>query len=192
VHGYGLGGGFELALRCKTVVAHNEAIIGLPETLVGLIPAGGGTTEMRRRTNGDAKRLCAAASALAGGRKFMAAQARKFDFLRSADVVTANPDSLLFRALHAERNELPHVEWTPAPPMTAGMIDAEINQMRADKELGEYGESIATEIKHIFVKSTSEAHALEMEIEGFLKLMGKPRTHLRIRHMLETGKPVSN
>jgi 3-hydroxyacyl-CoA dehydrogenase len=192
VHGYGLGGGFELALRCRTVVVHNEAMVGLPEVLVGLVPAGGGTAEMRRRTNGDVKRMCAAAVSLAGGRKYLAASARKADFIRSTDLITANPDSLLFRALHVQREEPQQMEWTSTPPMVAGMIDTEIDKMTREGELGEYGEVIAGEIKHVFVKSTSEAHALEMEIEAFLRLMGKPRTHLRIRHMLETGKPVNN
>jgi 3-hydroxyacyl-CoA dehydrogenase len=192
VHGYALGGGFELAMRCRTVVAFSAAMLGLPEALVGLVPAGGGAAEMRKRTNGDAKQLCAAAANLAAGRKFMAAGARKVEYLRGTDVLAVNPDSLLFKALHADRDERPQVSWTPAPPMVAGMIDSEIEKMRSTNEIGEYGAVVAGELKQIFAKSASEAHALEMEIESFLKLMGKQRTHLRIRHMLETGKPVNN
>jgi len=192
VHGYALGGGFELAMRCRTLVAHTEAIIGLPEVLVGLIPAGGGTAEMRKRTNGDAKQLTAGATLLAAGRKSMAAQARKSELLRGTDVISPNPDDLLFRALHADRTERPKVSWTVAPPMVAGMIDVEIDKLRASNEIGEYGEVLAGEVKHIFVKSESEKHALEMEIEAFLRLMGKARSQLRIRHMLEHGKPVNN
>ncbi|MEO7454183.1 MAG: 3-hydroxyacyl-CoA dehydrogenase/enoyl-CoA hydratase family protein [Fimbriimonadales bacterium] len=192
VHGYALGGGFELAMRCRTVVAYAEAMLGLPETLVGLVPAGGGAAEMRKRTNGDAKQIAAAAANLIAGRKFMAAGARKLEYLRGTDIIAVNPDSLLFNALHADRDERPHVSWTQAPPMVAGMIDTEIEKMRSTNEIGEYGAVIAGEIKHIFSKGASEAHAMEMEIESFLKLMGKPRTHLRIRHMLETGKPVNN
>lgn len=192
IHGYALGGGFELAMRCRTVVAHAEAIVGLPEVLVGLVPAGGGTTEMRKRTNGDAKHLASGAATLGAGRKAMAAQARKHEFLRGTDVISPNPDDLIFKALHADRTERPHVTWTTAPPMVAGMIDTEIDKLRASNEIGEYGEVLAGEVKQIFVKSESEQHALEMEIEAFLRLMGKQRTHLRIRHMLEHGKPVNN
>lgn len=192
MHGYGLGGGFELAMRCRTVVAYAEAMLGLPEALVGLVPSGGGAAEMRKRTNGDVKKLCAAASALSSGKKFMSALARKSDYLRGTDVIAVNPDSLLFMALHADRDDRPHLSWTPAPPMLAGMIDSEIEMLRSTNEIGEYGAVIAGEIKHLFVKSASEAHALEIEIESFLKLMGKQRTHLRIRHMLETGKPINN
>jgi 3-hydroxyacyl-CoA dehydrogenase len=147
---------------------------------------------MRKRTNGDAKQIAAAAANVAAGRKFMTAGARKQEYLRGTDILAVNPDSLLFKALHADRDQRPHVSWTPAPAMVAGMIDSEIEKLRATNEIGEYGAEIAGEIKHIFSKSASEAHALEMEIESFLKLMGKQRTHLRIRHMLETGKPVNN
>jgi len=192
LHGYALGGGFELAMRCRTVVAHTEAMVGLPEVLVGLVPAGGGTAEMRKRANGDAKILASTAAMLASGRKEMAAKAKKCAFLRGTDIVSPNPDDLLFRALHADRSEQPRVSWSMAPPMVAGMIDTEISRMRAANEIGEYGEVLAGEVKHIFVKGQSEKHALELEIEAFLRLMGKPRTHLRIRHMLEHGKPVNN
>ncbi|MDQ2986632.1 MAG: 3-hydroxyacyl-CoA dehydrogenase/enoyl-CoA hydratase family protein [Armatimonadota bacterium] len=192
VQGYGLGGGFELAMRCRTVVAFAEATVGLPEVWVGLVPAGGGTAEMRKRTNGDAKQLCVGAMTIAAGKKVMAAQARKSELLRGTDIVAVNPDSLLFRALHADRSERPQVSWTPAPPMLAGMIDNEIEKLRSTNELGEYGAVVAGEAKHIFVKSTSEAHALELEIDAFLRLMGKQRTHLRIRSMFEHGKPVNN
>lgn len=192
IHGFALGGGMELAMRCRTVVAFAEAMIGLPEALVGLVPAGGGTAEMRLRTNGDAKQICSGAVAVGFGKKAMAASARRCELLRATDVVAANPDSLLFHALHADRPERPATDWQPAPSMAAGMIDTEIEKAREANEIGEYGASIATEVKHIFVQSRNEEHALEMEVEAFLRLMGKPRTHLRIRHMLEHGKPVNN
>ncbi|HEX2239992.1 MAG TPA: enoyl-CoA hydratase-related protein [Actinomycetota bacterium] len=43
VFGFALGGGFELALSCDLIVASDDAVFGLPEATVGLIPAGGGT-----------------------------------------------------------------------------------------------------------------------------------------------------
>ena len=44
VFGFALGGGCELALSCDLIVAADDAVFGLPELLVGLVPAGGGTT----------------------------------------------------------------------------------------------------------------------------------------------------
>jgi enoyl-CoA hydratase/carnithine racemase len=49
VAGYALGGGFELALSCDLIVADKTAVLGLPETSVGLVPGGGGTQLVARR-----------------------------------------------------------------------------------------------------------------------------------------------
>ncbi len=49
VFGYALGGGFELALSCDLIVAAEGATVGLPEVLVGLLPAGGGTQLLTRK-----------------------------------------------------------------------------------------------------------------------------------------------
>ncbi|MFJ9564482.1 enoyl-CoA hydratase/isomerase family protein [Streptomyces fuscichromogenes] len=49
VHGYALGGGFELALSCDVIVADDTAVVGLPEVSVGVIPGGGGTQLLPRR-----------------------------------------------------------------------------------------------------------------------------------------------
>ncbi|MCS6784844.1 MAG: enoyl-CoA hydratase [Candidatus Caldarchaeum sp.] len=48
VEGYCLGGGFELALSCDLVVAAEDAVFGLPEVNLGLIPGGGGTQRVSR------------------------------------------------------------------------------------------------------------------------------------------------
>lgn len=44
VAGYALGGGYEIALSCDVIVADPGATVGLPETTVGVIPGGGGTS----------------------------------------------------------------------------------------------------------------------------------------------------
>jgi enoyl-CoA hydratase/carnithine racemase len=49
VHGFALGGGFEIALSCDLVVADETAVVGLPEVSVGVIPGGGGTQLLVRR-----------------------------------------------------------------------------------------------------------------------------------------------
>jgi enoyl-CoA hydratase/carnithine racemase len=49
VFGFALGGGCELALSCDLVVAAKGTKLGLPETRVGLIPAGGGTQLLTRK-----------------------------------------------------------------------------------------------------------------------------------------------
>jgi enoyl-CoA hydratase/carnithine racemase len=49
VHGYVLGSGLEMAAYCRRVVAQPDAVFGLPELSLGLIPGAGGTVSVTRR-----------------------------------------------------------------------------------------------------------------------------------------------
>jgi enoyl-CoA hydratase len=46
VNGAALGGGFELTLACDFRVASDEAVFGLPEVTIGMIPGWGGTQRL--------------------------------------------------------------------------------------------------------------------------------------------------
>ncbi|MEF9906005.1 enoyl-CoA hydratase/isomerase family protein [Streptomyces sp. P9-A2] len=72
VHGFALGGGFELALSCDVIVADRTAVVGLPEVSVGVIPGGGGTQLLPRRV-GAAR----AAELIFTARRVEAAEARE-------------------------------------------------------------------------------------------------------------------
>jgi enoyl-CoA hydratase/carnithine racemase len=48
VHGYALGGGTELAMLADIVVASDDAVFGLTEVSLGIIPGGGGTQSLPR------------------------------------------------------------------------------------------------------------------------------------------------
>ena len=48
IQGYALGGGFELALACDMRFAAANAVVGLSETGLGIIPGAGGTYRMLR------------------------------------------------------------------------------------------------------------------------------------------------
>ncbi len=72
VHGFALGGGFELALSCDLIVADPTAVVGLPEVSVGVIPGGGGTQLLPRRV-GAAR----AAELIFTARRVEAAEARE-------------------------------------------------------------------------------------------------------------------
>jgi enoyl-CoA hydratase/carnithine racemase len=49
VHGQVLGSGLEMAAYCGWVQAHPDAVLGLPELGLGLIPGAGGTVSITRR-----------------------------------------------------------------------------------------------------------------------------------------------
>jgi len=57
IHGPALGGGMEFALAGDILVAGSAALLGLPETSLGIIPAAGGTQRLAQRTSaGTAKK----------------------------------------------------------------------------------------------------------------------------------------
>ncbi|WP_410872882.1 enoyl-CoA hydratase/isomerase family protein [Nocardia sp. A7] len=49
IHGRTTGSGLEMAAFCGTVSAHPDAVVGLPELRLGLIPGAGGTVSVPRR-----------------------------------------------------------------------------------------------------------------------------------------------
>lgn len=49
VHGQVLGSGLEMAAFCGRVLCHPDAVLGLPELALGLIPGAGGTVSITRR-----------------------------------------------------------------------------------------------------------------------------------------------
>ncbi|MFE2070524.1 enoyl-CoA hydratase/isomerase family protein [Streptomyces sp. NPDC059467] len=95
VHGYALGGGFELALSCDVIVADGTAVVGLPEVSVGVIPGGGGTQLLPRRV-GAAR----AAELIFSARRVEAAEAHELGLVD--ELVVAGQDREAALAL-AER-----------------------------------------------------------------------------------------
>lgn len=51
LHGAALGGGYEVILACHYILASDDpaTVVGLPEVMLGLLPAGGGTQRLPRR-----------------------------------------------------------------------------------------------------------------------------------------------
>ncbi|MGH8802155.1 MAG: 3-hydroxyacyl-CoA dehydrogenase/enoyl-CoA hydratase family protein, partial [Casimicrobiaceae bacterium] len=117
VRGMGLGGGCEFVLHCDRAVAALESYIGLVETGVGLLPAGGGTKELALRAAMEVRR------GQVGGQldqfPFLrtwfqtvaratvsksALDARELGFLRESDVVVMHADEVLHVALGQARS----------------------------------------------------------------------------------------
>lgn len=72
INGVALGGGTELALLCDLRVAAPHAVLGLPETTLGIIPGAGGTQRLPRIV-GEAR----AKELILLGRRLTAAEARE-------------------------------------------------------------------------------------------------------------------
>jgi enoyl-CoA hydratase/carnithine racemase len=66
MHGYAVGFGFELALQCDFRVAADDCVVALPESRIGMIPAGGASQTLPRvRGTGDALRAILTAERVA-------------------------------------------------------------------------------------------------------------------------------
>jgi enoyl-CoA hydratase len=118
VHGYALGGGFEIALCCDVLVASDRARFGLPEGLLGLAPGGGGTQRLtraagpfvandvllsaRRLTADDAHRLGLVAEVVAPDRLLDAALAKADEIAKSAPIAVREMAALVRSAGDAD------------------------------------------------------------------------------------------
>jgi 3-hydroxyacyl-CoA dehydrogenase len=195
VFGHTLGAGLELAMSCPLIVADSEAKMGLPEAKVGLIPGGRGTVLSRMNSSGTAKELSEAAlMLLMGVTSKSAPEAQQLNFLRKTDVVSFHPDRLAAEAIRLARTvSVSHRhDWhTPEGPVT-GMIDRAFAEAHKSPDWSPYDATVGEKIKNVFSKSTSYEDALLRERSEFMDLASKSLTQARIRHMLETGKPLRN
>ena len=73
LHGFVIGSGVEMALLCDLRIASEDAVFGMPEAALGLIPAAGGTQTLPR-TLGAPRAL----QALLGGERIPASRAIAF------------------------------------------------------------------------------------------------------------------
>ena len=195
IWGYALGAGLELAMSCSTVVANAECQIGLPEAKVGLIPGGRGTVLMRLRNQETSKKLAEAALSLTMGTTAINADsARELNFLRSTDITSYHPDRLITDAKIAALEARPYdpPQWATIEGPVGGMIDKLESEAKSRGDLTDYDTIIGDKIKIVFVKSTSYEDALAREREEFVDLCTRPLTHMRVKHMLENGKPLRN
>lgn len=196
VFGHCLGAGLELAFRCSAVAALAESRIGFPEAKVGLIPGGAGTVVMRiRNQDRGPKGLAEIAARLVSGVVSMSADdARALGILRATDVTVYHPDRLIHDAkqLALQAAPRPEEDLHSMPGPMAGMIDTMLSERRTRGDFTEYDEQIGLRIKTVFTKSTSYEDGLERERQMFLDLCSRSMTLLRIKHMLENGKPLRN
>ena len=73
LHGFVIGSGIEMALLCDLRIASEDAVFGMPEAALGLIPAAGGTQTLPRML-GEPRAL----QGLLGGERIPASRAMAF------------------------------------------------------------------------------------------------------------------
>jgi 3-hydroxyacyl-CoA dehydrogenase len=214
VHGYTLGGGCEVMLHCAAVQAAAETFIGLPEVGIGVIPAGGGTTEMLVRAmdtcppGTDPFAFVHQVFETLGWAKVgtSAAEAHRLGFLRHDDGISMNRDRLLHDA-KARALALAESGYRPAPPAMVPVMGAEgiarfeleLHVMRQGGWISEHDQVVGRGLAEALcgghlrpAQTVSEEYLLQVEREVFVRLCSTPKTAERMRHMLETGKPLRN
>ena len=106
VAGLAIGGGFEVACQTSKMVAHMNSTLGLVETGVGLVPAGGGCkqllarwTQDERYTNDHDQAALKVFDIIGYGlMAYSPLQAKKHKFFLDDDIFVLNRDNLLVEA----------------------------------------------------------------------------------------------
>jgi len=211
--GLAIGGGFEVVCQSDYVVSHTNVVLGLVETLVGLIPAGGGCKEMLWRwmqsdeAKNDANFAPLKVFDLIGYAKTASSpnEALPHKFLLEKDRVVINRD----RLLNESEKLLEEINRNYKPPIKpifklpgAGVRDKMneiLENLHKDKKILDHGFEVGKQLAFVLSggnttinKELSEDDLYALELEAFMNLIQMPKTQERIKHTLETGKPLVN
>lgn len=205
LRGKALGGGAELVFACDAVVAAFESYIGLVEVGPGLIPAGGGTTELARRAGVLAEKHDRARKMMSYFRQMATAavsqsalQARDMGYLQESDRILMHSDEVLFAALKTahylnDGNYLPKPEQNVIATGAEGyaLIQAELANYFAGGFIGEYDKTILEKLGQVLtVSEVSEGTLVpqnylhKREREAFVELAQDSRILARIDALL--------
>jgi 3-hydroxyacyl-CoA dehydrogenase len=205
--GFCLGGGAEIALAAAGRQVHAELYMGLVETGVGLLPAGGGCKEMTVQCHDDRALRRHFETVAMAKVSTSALEARSLGFLAQGDRITMNRERLLLDAKHCARSiagagyapPLPRTD-IPAPGESAlATLKLGIYLMRQGDFISDHDVKVANWVAHVMCGGkitpgtlVSEQYLLDLEREGFLSLCGEKKTQDRIAFTLKTGKPLRN
>jgi len=217
VHSRVLGGATELTMSCRTPVAVSESYLGLVELGVGLIPAGTGCLRLMeqaatrapnghpseilptlQRTFGQVAMAEVATSAVdAVDKGYLSPSApivmrEERRFAVAVAQVRALSDSGYLPVADA-----PTVKVLGAPGRAA--FESMAWQFHQGRFISDHDLLLARKLAYVMTGGDQpgdthipRGHILELERETFLSLLGEEKTQNRIRHLLETGKPLRN
>jgi 3-hydroxyacyl-CoA dehydrogenase len=213
-----LAGGAEVMMGASAICAAAESSIGQVEAGVGLMPATGGCKELVRRVLSPVAKSTAKADLLPILRQIhetiamgkvsgSAEEARQWGFLAPTDRIIMNRDHLLHEAKRmvlemAESGYRPPVHGPEIWAMGATGLAALEVIIWGMKEAGyasEHDGLVAYKTAYVLSGGkltrpqwVDPQYILDLEREAFMSLLGEQKTIDRIRHMLNTGKPLRN
>ena len=210
--GLTLGGGFEVMVQSNFVASHTNIVVGLVETIVGLIPAGGGCKEMLGRwlETEEAKKDPNFAPLKVfdiigyGKTATSPVEAEPLKYLRPSDKKIMNRNSLL----EVSKKILSENKNFTAPEQLKFKLPGEsvrvemnkiIEKLYNEKIILDHGVEVAKELANVLSggdttidKTLSEDDLFKLELDAFMKLIETKKTQDRIKHTLATGKPLVN
>ena len=211
--GMALGGGCELAFGADAVQAYTNSKLGLVELRVGLIPGGGGTTEMAFRCLDGKKTstpirqtmptLLNAFNTIREAKvSENSVEAKKLDFLRESDLITADRTNLLhdakqfvisLRNNHYQPNQQRNIFVLGEEGIN--YINLHVQKLREEDVINDYEQSLAEKLAYVICggrlsepQFVTEQHLLDLEHEIFLSLCSEPDTHAMIESTLNKSK----
>jgi 3-hydroxyacyl-CoA dehydrogenase len=210
--GLTLGGGFEVLVQSNFVASHTNIVIGLVETIVGLIPAGGGCKEMLARwQNTEESKKDPHFAPLKvfdiigyGKTATSPVEAEPLKYLKPEDKKIMNRNSLLEASkqiLDENQNFKSPSELVFNLPgeSVRGEMQKVLDKLYNEKIILDHGMEVAKELAYVLSggdtsidKQLSEDDLFKLELDAFMKLIETPKTQERIKHTLATGKPLVN
>ncbi|MDC3257449.1 3-hydroxyacyl-CoA dehydrogenase NAD-binding domain-containing protein [Candidatus Pelagibacter sp.] len=210
--GLTLGGGFEVMVQSNFVVSHTNIVVGLVETIVGLIPAGGGCKEMLARwLNTDEAKADPNYASLKvfdiigyGKTATSPVEAIPMKYLMAKDKKIMNRNSLLEvsrKILMDNKNFKAPEETKFNLPGKAVLEDMNkiLDKLYNEKVILDHGVVVAKELAYVLSggdttidKTLNEDDLYKLELDAFMRLIVMQKTQDRIRHTLATGKPLIN
>ncbi len=207
-----LGGGEEVAIQSNFVVSHTNIVMGLVETGVGLVPAGGGCKEVLWRwfQTDEAKKDPDYAPLKVfniigyGTTATSTVEAVPLKFLRPEDKKVMNRNSL-FEV--SKKLILEHKDFTPPKECTFNLSGKTLKEkmikvlekLYNDKIILDHGMKVGSELANVLSggdttinKTLSEDELYKLELESFMRLIETKETQERIKHTLNTGKLLVN
>ena len=211
--GLAIGGGFEVVVQSNFVVSHTNVVLGLVETLVGLIPAGGGCKEMlwrwiqSKESINDPNFAPLKVFDLIGYAKTANSpnEALPQKFLLEKDKIVINRDRLLHESEKlleeiGDKFKIPKepVFKLPGESVRDKMYE-KLENLYKNKKILDHGFEVGKQLAFVLSggntnihKELSEDDLYALELEAFMNLIQMPKTQERIKYTLETGKPLVN
>ncbi len=210
--GLALGGGFEVLCQSNFVASHTNIVVGLVETMVGLIPAGGGCKEMLWRwsqteeAKNDPDYAPLKVFDIIGYAKTATSpiEAEPLKYLRPEDKKIMSRNSLLEVSKEIIQN---NKDFFPPEECTfklSGNIVYDkmvkmLEKLYNEKVILDHGMEVGKELAKVLSggdttldNTLSEDDLYKLELDAFMKLIETEKTQQRIKHTLTTGKPLVN